>query len=137
MASFDTKHIFFDKENPNTPGTTISYVSNTFTRTMYFKKAGDKEMGHSHNYDHVTLLALGKIKITVGDKETEFTAPKNILIKKNVNHIVEALEDGTLCYCVHPLHDRNNPEYILDPDSIPEQSSHALPRQYVPINNDE
>jgi quercetin dioxygenase-like cupin family protein len=85
---------------------------------MYFAKAGDANEGHVHNYDHMTLLAHGSVKVHVGEDVTEFKAPHMIFIKAGKSHFIEAIEDGTIAYCVHALRDKDTAE-ILDPDQIP------------------
>jgi quercetin dioxygenase-like cupin family protein len=93
-------------------------VANLFSRMMRFKKAGDTEIGHTHQFDHLTLLAKGKLKVTVDGVVSEFTAPHMIYIHKDKVHELEALEDETVAYCIHALRDKDNNE-ILDPSMIP------------------
>lgn len=85
---------------------------------MYFQKAGDANEGHVHNYDHITLLAYGSVRVHVDGNTTEFKAPHMIYIKAGKSHYIEALEDGTVAYCVHALRDKDT-EDVLDPDQIP------------------
>jgi quercetin dioxygenase-like cupin family protein len=85
---------------------------------MHFKRAGDIEAGHTHQFDHLTLLAKGKLKVTVGGAITEFVAPHMIYIHKDKVHELEALEDETVAYCIHALRDKSNND-ILDPSMIP------------------
>ena len=100
------------------PETKMTCVKNLWTRQMYFNKAGDANEGHVHNYDHITLLAHGSVRVHVDDKTTDFKAPYMIYIQAGKSHFIEALEDGTVAYCVHALRDKDTEE-ILDPDQIP------------------
>lgn len=102
----------------NNPQIRISCVANLYSRMMHFRKAGDIERGHTHAFDHLTLLATGSLKVTVGGKDTVFEAPHMIYIKADKNHELVALEDNTVAYCIHALRDKDNNE-ILDPSSIP------------------
>jgi quercetin dioxygenase-like cupin family protein len=86
---------------------------------MHFEKAGDIEIGHTHQFDHLTLLAKGKLKVTVEGVTTEFTAPHMIYIHKDKIHELEALTDETVAYCIHALRDKETNE-ILDPSMIPD-----------------
>lgn len=104
----------------NYPKTAISCVANLFSKQIYFTKAGDVEVGHKHQFDHLTLLAHGKLKVTVNNESTVFTAPYMIYIKKDVIHELEALEDETVAYCIHALRDGEGVDDILDPASIPD-----------------
>lgn len=96
----------------------IGCVANLFSRMMHFEKAGDIEIGHTHQFDHLTLLAKGKLKVTVDGIASEFTAPHMIYIHKDKLHELEALTDETVAYCIHALRDKETNE-ILDPSMIP------------------
>jgi quercetin dioxygenase-like cupin family protein len=96
----------------------IGCVANLYSRMMRFEKAGDIEVGHTHQFDHLTLLAKGKLKVTVEGVATEFTAPHMIYIHKDKIHELEALTDETVAYCIHALRDKETNE-ILDPSMIP------------------
>lgn len=87
---------------------------------MHFKKSGDIEQGHTHNFDHLTLLAHGKLEVQVGDKTTVYQAPHMIFIHKDVEHKLTALEDDTVAYCIHALRKGNGVEDILDPEMVPD-----------------
>lgn len=96
----------------------IGCVANLFSRQMHFVKAGDTELGHKHQFDHLTLLAAGSLRVTVDGNVSEFKAPHMIYIHKDKNHELVALEDDTVAYCIHALRDNNN-EDIIDPAMIP------------------
>lgn len=100
------------------PEIKIGCVANLYSRMMHFKTAGDIEVGHTHQFDHLTLLAKGKLKVTVEGNVTEFTAPHMIYIHKDKVHELEALTDETVAYCIHALRDKDTNE-ILDPSMIP------------------
>jgi quercetin dioxygenase-like cupin family protein len=97
----------------------IGCVANLYSRMMRFEKAGDTEIGHTHQFDHLTLLAKGKLKVTVEGVASEFIAPHMIYIHKDKVHELEALTDETVAYCIHALRDKDTGE-ILDPSMIPE-----------------
>jgi quercetin dioxygenase-like cupin family protein len=101
------------------PNNKFTCVSNLWLRQMVFEKVGDMNEAHVHNFDHVTLVAHGSVRVHVDDNTKDFVAPQVIFIKKGKPHFIEALEDGTVAYCVHALRDKDT-EQILDPDQIPE-----------------
>ncbi len=101
------------------PIVNVGLVSNIFVRQMHFELTGDTELGHKHNFDHITLLAKGKLKVKVNDQETEYTAPTMIYIRAELNHELTAMSDNTVAYCVHGLRDMNKSDDIIDPLSIP------------------
>ena len=102
------------------PYVQIGCVANLFSRQMHFKKAGDIEYGHTHPFNHLTLLASGSLQVTVNGKTTVFKAPNMIYIKAEYEHELVALEDNTVAFCIHALRDGNGVDDILDPASIPE-----------------
>lgn len=104
----------------NHPEIAIGCVANLYSRMMHFVKAGDIEVGHTHQFDHLTLLAAGSLKVVVDGVESVFKAPHMIYIHKDKVHELTALEDNTLAYCIHALRDGDGVEDILDPAMIPE-----------------
>lgn len=101
------------------PTVHIGCVANIFSRMMHFKKAGDTEIGHTHQFDHLTLLAKGKLKVTVEGVPSEFTAPHMIWIHKDKVHELEALTDDTVAYCIHALRNGDDVNDIIDPSMVP------------------
>jgi quercetin dioxygenase-like cupin family protein len=95
----------------------INCVSNLFARMMFFEKAGDMEQGHVHQFDHLTLLAKGKLRVRINDQDTEFQAPQMIFIKAELKHELTALTDGTVAYCIHALREPNGD--ILSDENVP------------------
>lgn len=102
------------------PHFSLGCVANLFSKQMWFVKAGDIEHGHTHQHDHLTLLAAGKLRVTVDGRVTEFTAPTMIYIRADKNHELVALEDNTVAYCIHALRDGPGVDDILDPSMIPD-----------------
>lgn len=100
------------------PEVKLGCVANLFSRMMRFEKAGDVEYGHTHAFDHLTLLASGSLKVTVEGQETVFNAPYMIYIKADKRHELMALTDETVAYCIHALRDKDTGD-ILDPSMIP------------------
>ena len=101
------------------PQIAISCVASVYVRQMHFVHAGDTEKGHAHTYDHQTLLARGSIRVSAQGKASSFNAPHILFIRKDVEHELEALEDDSLCYCIHALRNRDEASDIIDPASIP------------------
>ena len=101
------------------PVVNVGCVANLFARQMHFLNAGDKEEGHTHPFDHLTLLAHGSVKVTVEGVETVFRAPQMIYIHAEHVHLLEALEPNTVAFCIHALRDKNGSGNIIDPASVP------------------
>ena len=84
----------------------LGYFGNIWVRQNFIARAGDASDGHAHNFDHVSLLATGRVLVEVdGFEPKEFTAPTFIMVKKEYMHKFTALEDNTLWYCVFALRD--------------------------------
>ena len=103
----------------NTPNVHIGCVANLYSRMMHFKLAGDVEQGHTHAFDHLTLLAKGQLKVTIEGLDSIFTAPHMIYIKADKEHRLEAMTDETVAYCIHALRSMDGAGDILDPSMIP------------------
>jgi len=104
---------------PDRPYVQIGCVANLYSRQMHFKKTGDCEHGHTHPFDHLTLLATGSLCVTVNGKATDFKAPHMIYIKAEHEHELVALEDNTVAYCIHALRNGDGVDDIIDPAAVP------------------
>lgn len=100
------------------PEIAIGCVANLWSRQMHFRRAGDVEAGHTHQFDHLTLLAKGGLKVTVNGSVSHFRAPHMIYIRKDESHELTATEDDTVAYCIHALRTKDQTE-ILDPSMVP------------------
>jgi hypothetical protein len=97
----------------------IGCVANLYSRMMHFEKVGDVEIGHTHQFDHLTLLASGRLQVTVEGAVSEFSAPHMLYIAKDKVHELVALEDNTTAYCIHAMRFGEAIEDIVDPSMIP------------------
>lgn len=95
----------------------LGFYGNIWVRSHYLHKAGfTNDGGHTHNFDHVTLLATGSVLVEVeGYEPKEFTAPTFITIDKNHCHKFTALSDGVVYYCVFAMRDDDG-EVIESPE---------------------
>lgn len=67
-----------------------------------FKKSGAFLPQHSHEYDHTSFVAHGRVKIwRDGEYLGEFGKGQFIVIKAHTKHVHQALEDGTDVLCIH------------------------------------
>jgi hypothetical protein len=83
----------------------MGYFGNVWVRSHYFEKAGyTNGGGHKHNFDHVTLLAVGSVLCEVeGNEPKQFDAPTFIVIDKDKKHKFTALTDGVVYYCIFAM----------------------------------
>lgn len=83
---------------------------NIFIRPNPLAKKGEKVDGHKHNFDHTTFVIRGsvhvKAKLPDGTiKEKDFEAGDHFLVRAEVEHEIEALEDNSLFYCIYSHRD--------------------------------
>lgn len=75
------------------------FNSGVYSREMRFPKGWFVE-SHKHCFDHMSILAQGKVKLIVNDEEFIYEAPYVLNIKKDTQHRIEALEDS-VWFCIH------------------------------------
>jgi quercetin dioxygenase-like cupin family protein len=100
------------------PHPQIAMVANLWIRQMTFEHKGDAELTHTHEFDHLTLLARGSLRVQVNEQTTDYHAPTMIYIRAHEYHTLTALEDQTVAYCIHALRDELTGD-ILDPAMVP------------------
>jgi hypothetical protein len=104
------------------PEIKIIALSNIFSRMMFFKNKGDIENGHKHTFNHATQVSHGSVLVETLDDEGRITssrvfeAPNMVFIDKDKYHRIIALEDQTVCSCIHAI--KTVDEEIVDPDFL-------------------
>lgn len=87
-------------------GYELGAFGNIWVKMNVLHKAGQYADGHTHSFDHVSLLVKGKVEVEIeGHPPREFTAPTFIVIRKEYRHKFTALEDDSVWYCVFALSD--------------------------------
>lgn len=102
----------------------MEWVSgNLFIRPSGILEAGQRCGGHTHNFDHTTIVFTGSVHVVkwaqrvrsngdpmlddAGEEvwlvvtERDFAAPAHFLIEANARHDIIALEDGTQYWCCY------------------------------------
>jgi quercetin dioxygenase-like cupin family protein len=100
----------------------IKIVDNVFVKMFHMTEVGDKIAGHAHTFDHITLLAKGRVIMRANGSEKEHVAPKLIVTPKSVVHEFEALEKSCILCCVHAIRDGDTEEDVAPPDITEEQA---------------
>ena len=106
--------------------TDVRVVDNVFVKLHMFKNAGDTHEGHAHTFDHITLLATGKVLMKHDNGEQEFTAPHLIVTPKGIAHQFTALEPRTVFCCIHAIRDGDGVDDVAAPDITPDQQWELL-----------
>lgn len=78
---------------------------NIFIRPTIMPRAGLVCDGHTHNFDHTTIVFRGAVhvKVTREDAtvERDFHAPAHFLVTADAKHEITSLEDDTEFWCVY------------------------------------
>jgi len=83
---------------------------NIHIRPNPLPKVGDGVEGHTHNFDHTTIVFKGAVhvKATLPNGtviEQDFHAPAHFLVRADVKHAIHALVDDTEFWCVYSHRD--------------------------------
>ena len=66
--------------------------------------AGERVLGHAHNFDHMTYVQRGVIEVKCADWVRVIRADDDenfVLIRKGVEHELTALVDGSRYQCIY------------------------------------
>ncbi len=107
------------------PTTYIDVAANVAVRMMHFQNIGDTHNGHVHNFDHLSVLSRGTVRVEFNSGMQEYSAPCIITVPKMVRHQFIALEAGTTLCCVHAVRDGVGIEDVA-PQDIPEEQAKDL-----------
>lgn len=85
------------------PGDGEYYHDEWLWLKQYVLKAGEVVEQHVHLHDHVTVVALGTVRLTIdGVDQGEITAPKPVTVRALAQHSMIAVTDA-LILCIHNL----------------------------------
>ena len=84
----------------------LGYYGNIWIRQNLLEKAGEFYHGHTHDFDHVSLLSSGEVCVEIkGRPPKTFKAPTFIVIKRDLEHKFTAVSDNVVWFCIHALRD--------------------------------
>lgn len=90
------------------------HVEHFFSGREYAKKmtlpANHFAVTHSHNYDHLSILASGTAKVTIDGESAIHQGPTCLTIPANAEHEIVALTDS-VWFCIHAT-DETDPEKV-------------------------
>ena len=75
------------------------FSSGVYVRQMFLPK-DNYAVTHSHNYDHLSILAYGSAKVICDGVETLYKSGDVATIKAGCKHTVIAVEDS-MWFCIH------------------------------------
>lgn len=117
------------------PKTDVKIVDNVFVKMHYFENEGDTHQGHSHVFDHITLLATGSVLMKHDNGQEKFTAPHLIVTPKGIVHQFTALEPNTVFCCVHAIRAGEGLDHVASPNINTVEALELL-TQYSLIHED-
>lgn len=80
-------------------GVVHHFSSGVYARQMRLP-SGHFAVTHAHEYDHLSILASGRVLVEVDGLITDLVAPACIEIKAGKNHRITAMQDSTW-FCIH------------------------------------
>ena len=90
-------------------------MGNVYFRPMRFEQKGEMTLGHKHNFDHVTFLWHGSVRLRawqgsqdapeVVPVDRQYAAPSRILIRREWFHEITALENQSYADCIYAVRD--------------------------------
>ena len=104
---------------------TFQIAGNIFTRMMILDTPGKKIHGHSHTFDHVTLIATGVVWMRKNGEEERHIAPKLVITPAGIEHEFECIEPSILC-CVHAIRQSDDEYDVADVSITPEQGLNLI-----------
>ena len=88
----------------------VEEVTHFFSDGVYAKQMllleNHSAQTHVHKYDHLSILAYGRVVIAVDGKQIIYNAPACIEIKAGQEHSILAVEDSVF-YCVHATKEKD------------------------------
>ena len=79
--------------------TSHHFNSGVYAREMHLPKGWQAE-SHKHNIDHMSILASGKVLLTVDENQSEHTAPCVLTVQAGKVHSIYAVEEA-IWFCIH------------------------------------
>ena len=105
MSNFAQQFAEIPKVWDYDPQTKHHFSDGLYGKEMVLPK-GYIAYSHSHNYDHLSILAKGRVIVKTDDYNKEYVAPACINIEANTYHQIEALED-VVWFCIHATDETN------------------------------
>ena len=100
------------------PAYQMQIVDNVFVKMIRLNEVGDLECGHSHTFDHITMLSTGAVLMRANGQEVEHVAPKLIVTPKGIKHEFEAIQPNTTLCCIHAIRDGDDVDDVA-PQDVP------------------
>ena len=77
------------------------FAGGVYAKEMTLATLDDCMHQHQHHYDHMSILASGKIILDVDGVKTEHTAPAVVHIAAHKRHWIVPVEAPVKWFCIH------------------------------------
>lgn len=91
-----------------TGGIALGQFGNVYIMSYVNMKAGEKIATEHHEYDHVSFLEKGQMRLTVEGRTVAYEGPQFVLVRQRQHHEMVALVDGTTWICINVICDGPN-----------------------------
>lgn len=105
-------------------------IGNLFVKLNHLRMAGDKMLGHSHTFDHVTLL-LGKVWMRKDGAQEMHEGIKLLVTPAGVEHEFEAIDGPAILCCIHAIRDGDAEHDVAPPHITPAQGLALMARFHL------
>lgn len=92
-AIYEIKGFEFD------PNVTHFFCGNVYAKRMSLPKGAVVSM-HVHKYDHLSIVAKGRVRVLTDEGEQEYGAGDCLQVKAGVRHGIVGLEDS-IWFCIN------------------------------------
>lgn len=115
------------------------YQHNVYVKEMRFTESNQTYCGHHHDYDHVTMVAAGKVRVKfaaipeagIEEEVKEYNAVSTFVTRSFREHEITALTPDTVVCCIHAIRDVNGE--IIVPE-IDEEHKHDPDHKFHSMN---
>jgi murein L,D-transpeptidase YcbB/YkuD len=105
------------------------FQHNIYVKEMRFTEANQTYCGHHHDYDHVTMVAAGRVRVKfsavpevgIQEETKEYEAVSTFVTRSFREHEITALTPDTVVCCIHAVRDASGD--IIVPEA-PEDKKH-------------
>ena len=108
------QHVQMASDGP--PCDTPHFCGGVYAKEFHLN-AGQVIVSHQHNYDHMSILASGKVIVKTREDEKTYTAPAVVNIKAGVHHAVYAVTD-MVWFCIHKVDEAEKAYREMDPTAM-------------------
>jgi quercetin dioxygenase-like cupin family protein len=109
----------------------MQIAANVFVKMYTMESVGDKIEGHSHTFDHITLLATGSVVMKARGQEKTHVAPKLLITPLGIAHEFVSLEPNTTLCCIHAIREGDGIDDVAPQDITRDVAMHLFNKHTI------